>query len=329
MTSEIQLYSKISGEKKYFYSLDNVTPSTITAIANYKGKLNLDSITVTLINQCKGEDEDDIEIKLVQCEKDNKNKDHFKESISISLIYKNSNVGIKLSENNFHLCGLKSLESSNIIIDKLINKIRKSQNIINYINDNEKKVKDLIENIKQQTQVKNSKIIFKFNVKSINENEKEYINMIFGYSKYFKTLDKYYKHLDKLLTIKDMNIIDEPIADTGISIMRNYIYSISVPINRWKIATIIKSSNSSFLIKYNNSTQHSVKLRVPFNKEEIEMQNNKKKKRNHHFSIYKTGTISQSGMQYDRMKILFQELMEIIHKNYDEITNMDMSFLLK
>jgi hypothetical protein len=207
--------------------------------------------------------------------------------------------------------------------------IQNGQDLLEYIKNYGDKVVKLIDIIKQRTYIKDSKIHFKFNVKPNSDEEKKFSTMLFNYSNYMESLESYYAHLDKLLTINEMLIIREPILQEIKPIMRNYIYSLGVPVNRWITSNIVLNNTTRFIIKYNNATQHFVRIKIPFTEEEIMLQNNiKKKDRFHHFFIYKTGTISQTGMHYDTMKILFNELMNIIRDHYQEIIYLDMDFLL-
>lgn len=338
----MKLSSKTSGTKVYFDSLDETVPSTITAITQYDGSLNLPLIFHLLVVSYKKENKEErhnhFRITFLRYKKETRGKkyrkekdekDYFKESITISIRYKGDNISVKLADTNFHMCGLKSLESGTEIINKLIEEIKICERLLEYIESDRGKFERLFAVIKNRTYMREGKIHFKFNIKPDDEDSRLFSTMILDYSNYMESLEQYYNHLDKILKIDQILIRREPKLLDSKPIMRKYIYSIGMPINRYLAANIIASKSDRFIVQYNNSTQHFVRAKVPFTQEEINMQNKvKKEEKYHHFFLYKTGTISQTGMHYETMRKHFDELKRIIQENYEEIIYMDMDFLL-
>jgi hypothetical protein len=339
----MELFANVSGRKVKFTSLDEVIPSTITAIIKYSGEINLYSMFVSTIfkkkKELKEERNDDFRIVAVRYGKETRGKgakliieeeDHFKGSVTISIRYKGQRISIKLAKKNFHICGLKTVESGEDIVKELIKEIKKNDELIENIKNNHKKYSKLIEQIKSKTVWRHEKVKFLFKIVSKDDDELKFSNMIFEYSNYCLNLEQYHNSLDKLIELNEPSINLEPQLNECSAIMIDYIYSIGKQINRWKLACIINSkTDSSFKTKYNNSTQHFIRIKVPFNDDEFNLQQNKKKRGKHQFFIHRTGTISQTGLNYPRMKLLFEELIQIIRENYTEIIDLDMGFLLE
>lgn len=336
----MQLYSKIDGKKVTFTTLDELVPSTITALFEYDGEINLNNVFLTLITEKKENIPDNgFGIYFVKFKRKTRGynmketleeKDYFKKSVTISIVYKGNNISVKLAESVIHICGLKSLDFGYEIVSNLMDKIHECQNLIKFIQANKKKLNSIIDTIKNNCIFKNNKVVFPFTVIKLNPAERDCINMIYNYSNYMPSLNKYISHLEDVFNIEDDIVIRKPEIFPFVPVMRNYIYTLGVPINRIVLAIIINNESSKFMVKYNNSTQHFVRIKVPFTEEEMKVDKHKnKKKRFHHFFIYKTGTISQSGMDFKVIKQLFSELTGIIEKYYVHITNMNMDFLLE
>jgi hypothetical protein len=334
----MQLYSKVNNKVVTFTSLDELIPSTITGLFGYKGEVNLNNIFLTLVTQFRDEESDFI-IMFVRYSRETRgfrmkekleDKDYFKKSVTISILYKNNKISIKLAENIYHICGLKSLDLGYEIIERLKEKIYESQKLIDFIRKNNKKLNILLNIIEKNCIYKNDKVIFPFRIVKLNEEEMKFINILYSYANYAPNLNWYVSHIRKVLNITDNTIIEAPEVISCIPIMRNYIYSIGKPINRIVTALVIRHESTRFIVKYNNTTQHYVRLKVPFTEEELKVDTYKKnkKKRYHHFFIHKTGTISQTGRDFEIIKDLFKELINIIEQYYDAITDMNMNFLI-
>lgn len=334
----MELLANIQNQKVKFTSLDEVVPSTITAIIKYSGKINLYPMFISTIFKKKSKDLNNLRIVSVRYGRETRGKgakltigeeDHFKGSVTVSIRYKGQKISVKLAKTNFHICGLKTVESGKEIVNELIKEIKKNDELIENIKSNYKKYSKLIEQITSKTIWKNEKVKFLFKIVSKDSDELKFSNMIFEYANYSLNLEQYHKYLELLIALNEVSIIEQPVLNDCSPIMIDYIYSIGKQINRWKLANIINSkTESSFQVKYNNSTQHFIRIKVPFDDEEYNFQQNKKKRGKHQFFIHRTGTISQTGLNYPRMKLLFEELIEIIRENYTEITDLDMSYLL-
>lgn len=340
----MKLYSKVGDDRIQFQSLDDLVPSTITALIKYEGNINLMNVFLVLVTELMEDITGDFSIVFVRYLRETRGnnmkdeleeKDYFKKSVTISIVYKGNNISVKLAEEIFHICGLKSLDEAYEIVDILTQKIIECQLFVESIwrrNEETKRgardmIKFLLSNMREKCHMKNSRINMPFVLKNATEEKKNFFERLRSYSNYMNSIDKYLNHLERIFAIED-NVITGEIKVMEVEpVMRNYIYSLGEKVNRYLLARIIKNESDKFIVKYNNSTQHFVKVKVPFTEEE--MTNYKKKKRYHHFSIWRTGTISQSGRDYDKMKELFDEFTSILRRNYHLIVNMDMSFLIQ
>lgn len=345
----MQLYYKNKATNRFteFESLDDLSPNTITALINYNGNINLTNVFLTLVTQLLPCDSSFI-ITFVRYMRETRGmgmkdkleeNDYFKKSVTISIIHRGDNVSIKLAEKTFHICGVKSLEEAKEIVLILIEKIKEAQKFIEFIKKGKqgaaekgkKAFTDFVaETIQQKCKLRNSQIDIPFTIKKLTPEENMYFERIKQYSNYMTNIDMYLTHLSRVLSIEDDVIVDEPeILDVS-PIMRNYIYSLCTLINRWSLACLMDNV-SGVVVKYDNCTQHSVRIKIPFTDDEMkeEIEKKKKKKRYHHFSIYKTGTISQSGKVYEMMKEHFNMIIDILRVNYKIITDMDMSYMLE
>jgi len=335
----MKLFSKINNKVISFSELDELIPSTITGLFGYEGSLNLNNIFLTLVTEFKNEESDFIitfvrfsrETRGLKMKEALEEKDYFKRAVTISLLYKGNKISIKLAENIFHICGLKSLELGYEIIERLKEKINESQKLVEFTKKNNKKLALLFNAIENNCIYKNDKVIFPFTIVKLNDEEKKYIDMLYSYANYAPNLNWYITHLQKVLSITEDTVMQVPKVISCIPIMRNYIYSIGRPINRIVMALIVKHESKRFIVKYNNTTQHYVRLKVPFSNDEMTIDSYKKNKNNkryHHIFIHRTGTISQTGRDFDIIKDLFKELIDIIERYYDAIIDMNMDFLI-
>jgi hypothetical protein len=340
-------------------NLRDLTPTTMTNIAEYSGDINLalvfKLIQITKIDivqtkrkrnkiklPCSDISGSILSLRfmdktrgIIRTEKEKQ----FRNSITIDMSLGPKNVSLKLARTTIHMCGMRSLESSKEATQYLFEKLNDAQNLLDFIRDNTNKITILLNWIRNKARVKaiqkgssDKSIIFPMKIDKFKANDKKYILMLLSYSYYMDDIEEYIKLIEEIVEFKNEIIIREvPDVIKIRTVMRNYNYSLGFKINRWLLREAVNGVDG-FIASYNNSTQHHVKVELPFEEHEYEnIVTDKKKSKKikyHSFFIYKSGIVTQSGRKLKYMCFALQRLLKIIGENKEEIMNLSMDFLL-
>jgi len=98
--------------------------------------------------------------------------------------------------------------------------------------------------------------------------------------------------------------------------MINYNFSLGMNVDRWALYELI-DGYKNFKAVYNNTTDHHVKIEVPYSADENEII--KRKESSISFMVYKSGIVTQSGPSPHLMKPVYYEFMNFIRSNSDKI----------
>ena len=336
--------------------LNELLPTTMTNIVEYEGDINL-GLAFKLIQIAK------IEIKQTKRKRNKiklpcvdppgsilslrfmdktrgivrtkKNK-QFRNSITIDMSLDTKNVSLKLARTTIHMCGMRSPDSSDQAASFLFEKLYDAQGLLDFIRNNPKKIEILMNWIRNKALVRTKKsnireIVFPFKLNSYKDEIKKYMNMLLTYSYYLDDVDQYIGLLEEIINTQDNVIIVEPKIIEMRTVMRNYNYSLGFRVNRWVLRQTVNGKDG-FIASYNNSTQHHVKIQLPFEDYEYEIGKDEKKKQKkikyHSFFIYKSGIVTQSGRELKYMSDVLQRLLNIIDGNLERIVDLNMDFLL-
>ncbi len=129
------------------------------------------------------------------------------------------------------------------------------------------------------------------------------------------------KEIDKVAT-KDLQIEMINMA------MINYSYSLTMSIDRWALANYINDLNG-FKARYNNVTDHSVTISLPYKQSEEKINRRKNKQTKHTFMVHKSGIVTQSGPNIELMKTAYYLFMETINEIRDFIVQKGKPFKMK
>lgn len=255
-----------------------------------------------------------------------KSTKHFKNSITIDMSISEKNVNLRLSTSTIHICGIKSenqiQETVNLIFDHLnilnteLIYIRDNPNdtlkCVRYIKMNLNNNKGILSIATPTDELKLNLRIFRFLMRNLRE---------------YASASVYLEEISYLVSIPA--VCRGPLTISKIETsMVNLNYDIGYEINRRELADILKTSYPELIVDYDNTLNHSVKVRIPFEiPEGMKIRRKKKKNSNpcHTFMIYKSGRVTQSGPCLELMEqiyIRFFEIMEEIRQN--KLNNLDL-----
>jgi hypothetical protein len=98
--------------------------------------------------------------------------------------------------------------------------------------------------------------------------------------------------------------------------MINYNFSLGMNVDRWALYELI-DGYENFRAIYNNTTDHHVKIEVPYDVDKSETI--KRKESSISFMVYKSGIVTQSGPSSALMRPVYYDFMNFIRKNSQKI----------
>lgn len=244
-----------------------------------------------------------------------KSTKHFKNSITIDMSITDKNVNLRLSTSTIHICGIKN----DTQIQETVKLIFEHLNILNtellYIRENYSDTLKCIRYVKMNLNNSNGILtiatpsdelklnlrIFRFLMRNLRE---------------YASASVYLEEISYLVTIP--SICRGPLTVSKIETsMVNLNYDIGYVINRRELADILKTSYPELIVEYDNTLNHSVKIRIPFEiPEGMKIRRKKKKNSNpsHTFMIYKSGRVTQSGPCLELMEKIYCRFFEIMEE---------------
>lgn len=144
------------------------------------------------------------------------------------------------------------------------------------------------------------------------------IDFMIKYAPNFAYHNHYCQFLDDIIHIE--KIIEKPIEiETILIAMVNYSYTLGMNINRASLAKNINGING-LVSSYNNSSDYSVKIELPYEPtDEMKKIRKKYKVPKHTFMVYKSGLVTQSAPNRELAKDAFYKFKSAINSIRDKI----------
>lgn len=143
-----------------------------------------------------------------------------------------------------------------------------------------------------------------------NEVDSRLANFFLRYAGDYLYYTDYINFIDDVLHIKD--IIERPLeVENLLPAMINYSYTLGANINRENLSRNIMG-RSGFVSSYRNTTDHSIKIELPYEPADDTKKVRKKSKQpKHTFMVHKSGLVTQSSPN-----------RELAHQAYDKFKNL-------
>jgi len=261
----------------------------------------------------------------------------FKNAVSIDICTRDKNINMKISKDNIHISGASNeeqLQESSSYLFNYIIQIQKTLDILHMEQNKNALVifKELIRgpSIKRE-ETENDDVI---EDKSLNHNSviewlnRQEENDITKIVRFLYEKSKDYNYYSALLLelewIYNSSITKELYKGelkilNHIILMVNINYSLGFSINRAKLA-ILLNGQEGFIGSFNNSHEHSIKMKKEYSRTVEELKLIKKKKiPMHTFTIHRSGQVTQSGPGGSRMREAYILFRRLVNSNYDEI----------
>ena len=150
------------------------------------------------------------------------------------------------------------------------------------------------------------------------------------YIKYAPDFAYHHVYCQFLDSVKDIDAIaTEDLAIDSINMaMVNYSYSLGMCVDRWKLANSIDGMNR-FTARYNNATDHSVTISLPYDSQDEDGTIRRKKEGRHTFMVHKSGIVTQSGRNIKMMRRAYYLFMATLAQIRHVIIQENKPFNLK
>ncbi len=154
------------------------------------------------------------------------------------------------------------------------------------------------------------------------------MNFYIKYAPDFAYHHVYCQFLDSVKNIDKVATDDLEIDSVNMA-MINYSYSLGMSVDRWALANYINGRNG-FNARYNNSTDHSVTIHLPYELPASARNVRRKNKPTRHtFMVHKSGIVTQSGPNINLMRDAYYDFMSTIMQIRDMIIQENKPFNLK
>jgi len=238
---------------------------------------------------------------------------NFRNSITIDMSITDKNVNFRLSKNTIHMCGVKSFEQINETVDLLFAHFESIQQELKYLQDNPEQVVNCMKYIRLNICRKDGHL-------SIDDPKADYDIRIFRFL---------------CRNIKDHNLVKNFLFELDWIITRPHIYTGSLTLQKIQTSMINKNYHIGFEIRrrilsehidridnfyheYDNSINHSVKIMLPFEIDQMSDTIRRKKKKNdiphHTFIVYQSGCVTQSGPSLELMEDAYYKFFKAINQ---------------
>jgi hypothetical protein len=231
---------------------------------------------------------------------------YFRNSILIDISNGTKNINIKLSRNSMHICGSKSLDMARDAVELLLDKVRLAAKMA----EEYKARKDELRPILLE-RTKGRPVIVGGLLRHLLATDKNSEDGVIGYlldlASEFAYYEDFVTQLDWLEGLGE--IISSPSLKQLNKVMVNYNYDIGFEVDRKKLVSVIDGVNG-FTASYENTLQHNVTIVLPY-----ENTSGKARKRScHTFIVYRSGFVTQSGPDEERMKEAYELFFSTIRE---------------
>lgn len=229
---------------------------------------------------------------------------YLKNSVLLKLGLHDKNVAVGISKSSFHITGVKNYSNVQETVEYLMQYLRDTQELLEYISLNPEKVTEIdnwiLKNLRGENDVMNR-------VEQIPDTLDA---KIIGFLKLswweFTNFDDYYSLFQWIIKCKEIITPDLKVIGDKL-IMANYNYDLGFLINRDELAQRIRNE-TEFTVIYDNSETYYIKIELPYIRDEsFDLIRKKPKIPKHTLLIYKSGKVTQSGPGFDLMKICYDK----------------------
>lgn len=229
---------------------------------------------------------------------------YFRNMIQIDISNGVKNINIKLGRNTMHICGTKSLDEAREAAEMLLAKIYEVDQLISQFKADPSHYDQICNLVKGQPVIINGYLRHSIRVPSTEDRLMTYL---VGLATDFEYYEDFLIQLDWIRQLDQL--IDQPQVNQLSTAMINYSYNLDFTIDRLALAEAINGLNG-FVARYDNTVQHNVTVILPYDDPA-----KTKKKCRHCFIVYRSGFVTQSGPDRDRMRQaynLFRQTIEQI-----------------
>ena len=215
----------------------------------------------------------------------------FRNNIIVDMSNGVKNVSIKLSSRGMHICGANSLQAAKEASEMLLQQVLYIQWIVDWLNEDSERKEAVFDFLLEST--KGPVVLEQGSLKRLTRiPDMQHDNVVLSY---LLGLAREYPYYDDLVTqlqwIKGLDKITDGVKlDSYTTVMVNYNYELGYEINRFALRTHIDGVNG-FSARYENEVEHSVTITLPYSD-----------KKAHTFIVYRTGRVTQSGPDIDRIR---------------------------
>lgn len=266
-----------------------------------------------------------------------KKKKPFKNACTIILSTNAKNISTKLSPKTIQMCGASSVDDGIEAGTFLVEHLNNVQKIIKTLNDSSEH--DIIGWVKKITKGEsNQKTTYDniirnncslqivkqendHNIRDItsttipSEYDKDVVHFLLSFINEYSSYNELCQKMDRLTAITSLFKTKDVISFTSnTSVMVNYNYALGFKVDRFKLHELINAHNKyGFMSRYNNSITNPVTIELPY----VPHPDFPKKRRNnkiphHSFSIYRSGSVTQSGPNIEMMRSVYYTFRQTI-----------------
>ena len=274
----------------------------------------------------------------------NSNGNYFRNSITIDIGTAEKNINMKLSKNKIHMCGATSSAQAMSAANLLIGHLYSIQEILDHMEANPEVTQRTFDWLRVSLKGEEMEVP-SFTI-SMDQVEPIIANMIATPTSLPDDVDKlvhdflikqtpnfwchqdFCSHLDWIRNVK--RVIVPPIGVIEVQkIMVNYNYDLGFGINRWNLFNKINGLNG-FAARYNNASDHSVTVELPYVVPEgMKINRRKDKVHCHIFIVYKSGLVTQSGPNQELMKGAYELFNQTINEIRGDIIRQGLKHRIK
>lgn len=231
----------------------------------------------------------------------------FRNAIIIDICNGTKNVNIKLSRKSLHICGTKSLAMATQAAELLLDQVRRVQERLDWLNQDldrkEALFQWLLDNTKGPAVLDDGfirrKIVLPTIPSELDSDVASYLLKMaseFLYYDDFKTQLQWLRGIDRVI---EQDISVGPMRKA----MVNYNYDLGFNIDRFKFCQLINGFNG-FMARYDNDVEHNVTVNLPYESD--------KPGKSHTFTVYRSGFVTQSGPDEERMKEAYNLFIDTV-----------------
>lgn len=248
-----------------------------------------------------------------------KEKKWFKHSVTMDISTREKTVNMKVSANKIHLCGATSMDQGREAVEHLIVILREIQSSLDYLHANPERWSEVERWLSAESTgyFEGTEALDVLLRRAPSSLDGQMLRFITRSAHEFHTIEQFRKEMEWMHTAT--RVIEEPLAIEGVSTaMIKYNFDLGFNVNRQKLSKLMNEC-STFKSRYDNSSEHYVSIRKPYdNGEDVFTHRKKNKIPGHKFSVYESGIVTQSG-RGDNMEQVYNEFNNAVQSIRSQI----------